>query len=184
MSTGVLTRTSELENLELHDFEPRTYRDYESKIIPASSLDSDKFIEHQLKMPTWSMKVQTYITKYSKSHISLSGLLQQLIGLMDLQENVEGDLTEVPAISSIVKAKEFLAKLEQLAFLPSRVVASSGGGVGLVFLTANKQADIEIFNSGEVLAGIYPYDRDTEVWVVSLDDLEYTVERIRGFLFE
>lgn len=184
MSLALLERPNKLEEL---DFEVDSYKDYETKLnselFRPIALKISKESKSDVDVASWFSALMP-VARATIRHTPITDLFKQLIGLLNLRMVSDEDWAEAPNNSSIVKAEEVLSKLKQLGFLPSRVVASAQGGIGLVFLTSDKQADIEILNSSEILAGIYPFDRETEVWVVSLDELETTVERIRGFLLE
>ena len=112
----------------------------------------------------------------------LSKLLSQLAEISELEGDWDGLETEAPNSFAIGESIFILLQLEKCGFWPDRVVPSAEGGVGIVFLKNSKQADIEIFNSGETFAGIYPEDRVTEVWPVQHDDIEETVKQLREFL--
>lgn len=88
--------------------------------------------------------------------------------------------SDPPSRKAIELSREYLNRLASLDFLPDRVLPSAEGGVGFVFLEGDKYADIEIFNDGEVYAGISGDIIDS--WEFSRKDLEATIRKIRGFL--
>jgi hypothetical protein len=104
----------------------------------------------------------------------------QALGSLSIDWDSYG--TGPPNANSIELAAEFLGSLFESDLLPDRVVPSAEGGVGFAFLAAIGQADIEIFNDGDVLAAVYPPDELTQVWEASLADIHLTVQRLREFL--
>jgi hypothetical protein len=68
---------------------------------------------------------------------------------------------------------------------PTRVVPSAEGGIAFVFCRHDRYADIEIFNSGEVLAVTSDRKGEPTVWAVPMDGgdgLLASVRTIRDYL--
>lgn len=77
-----------------------------------------------------------------------------------------------------------LTQLQADGLLPSRVVASAEGGVGLCFVDGIKYADIECLNSGTILGVISDKRTRPVVWEVdqSAGGIARASERIREFV--
>ena len=62
---------------------------------------------------------------------------------------------EPPNVQSSESAGRILSLLQQQLMSPTSLVASAEGGVGIIFSDAEKYADIECLNSGEILMAMY-----------------------------
>ena len=69
--------------------------------------------------------------------------------------------------------------------LPTRIVASAEGGVGICFVDGNRYADIECLNTGAILGVISNRSDRPIVWSVQQDarGIARASERIREFMF-
>lgn len=87
---------------------------------------------------------------------------------------------EPPNTGTIQFASKLLALLEELEFLPTDAVASAEGGVALSFTAPYRYADIEILNSGEILAVTFIRQQEPVVWEVRDDrnDILRAIEQI------
>jgi hypothetical protein len=81
-------------------------------------------------------------------------------------------------------ARLVLAQLQSDRLLPTRVVASAEGGVGLCFVDGAKYADIECLNSGTILGVTSDSSTRPLVWEVeqTAGGIARAAERIRGFI--
>jgi hypothetical protein len=81
-------------------------------------------------------------------------------------------------------ARLVLDQLQSYRLLPTRVVASAEGGVGLCFVDGAKYADIECLNSGTILGVISDSSTRPLVWEVeqTAGGIARASERIREFL--
>ncbi len=79
-------------------------------------------------------------------------------------------------------AERILALLSDLAVSPTRVVASSEGGVGICFVHGDRYADIECFNTGEIVAARYRGTGEPHVWQIApeQDAMIAAIEQIRA----
>src|SRR2546421_11203907 len=93
----------------------------------------------------------------------------------------DGANSEAPNEESIYWAGRALALLRELHFQPTRVGASVEGGATISFMDGDRYADIECFNSGEILAVISDQRGKPDVWTVPAHDAEIirALERIR-----
>lgn len=108
-------------------------------------------------------------------------LQSQLAELANLEDDWNGYGAKAPSQRALRAAAELLVMLNDLDFLPSRIVASADGGVSLVFLIPDGYVDIECFNEGGILAGFQLPGRPPEVGEIVLDkeSLSELSERIR-----
>ena len=117
---------------------------------------------------------------------SLEVCVYELAKTFTLDDDWDGMGTEAPSPLAIKESIRILTGLDALGFLPSRVVPSVEGGIGLAFLRGHerRQADIEIFNDGEMFAGTYSDKEGVKVWPVQVDGLGETVQKMREFFRE
>ena len=102
--------------------------------------------------------------------ISYAALSRQLAKLARLSRGWDTYKAEAPSSISIIAASRIGKKFIQLGLVPDVVVPSSEGGVALCFLRNPKYADVECFNTGEVLAVRYSANQDPVAWSITLDD--------------
>jgi hypothetical protein len=107
-------------------------------------------------------------------------LQEQIERMIDLRQNWDTYGAEPPNDDTMSFASELLVLLDTREFLPSDVVASAEGGVALSFTAPNRYADIEILNSGEILAVTFTRQREPIVWEVrkNKEDIIQAIERI------
>ncbi|MBV9859575.1 MAG: hypothetical protein JO038_05675 [Alphaproteobacteria bacterium] len=94
------------------------------------------------------------------------------------------DGAEAPSALAQSNAINMLVQLRFDQFEPARVVASGEGGIAICFAKADKYADIEFLNSGEIL-GVVSNRRDRPfVWEIAPTDpaRASASRRIREFL--
>jgi hypothetical protein len=107
-------------------------------------------------------------------------LLQKIERMKDLRPNWDTYGAEPPSVDALNSAAELLNRLSKLEFLPTDAVASTEGGVALSFTTSNRYADIEILNSGEILAVTFTRQQEPVAWEVRRDErnILLAIERI------
>ena len=104
-------------------------------------------------------------------------LQDELDRLQGLSEGWDSYGAPPPNENSIEEATKILTLYEHLNLIPARIVPSSEGGVAIVLVRADKYADVECLNDGDVLAATYQGDEEPDVWQVIQP--EATVKRIR-----
>jgi hypothetical protein len=79
-------------------------------------------------------------------------------------------------------AERILTLLSALSVSPTRVVASSEGGVGICFVYEDRYADIECFNTGETVAARYRGMGEPHVWQIAPEEgaIKAAIEQIRA----
>jgi len=89
-----------------------------------------------------------------------------------------------PAPATVEIARAILRQLETEALEPTKIIASVEGGVGICFVDGERYADIECFNSGEILGVVSNrHDRPT-IWKIDPTAVGFAeaTTRIRSFL--
>lgn len=110
-----------------------------------------------------------------------NAFLKELLSLGELPHGWDGFGAEPPGQEAIGLAEQVLGALAEAHLRPSRIGASVEGGVTIAFLRSGKYADVECFNTGEMLAATSDRHGKPDVWEVPLGDQEIkrTLERIR-----
>jgi hypothetical protein len=116
---------------------------------------------------------------------SRSIFYEQVRGMADLQAG--WDSYDAPAPSPIARtlAVRVLDELVDSELTPSKVLPSAEGGVTIAFSATDSRryADIECFNTGEVLAVTSDRQSEPTVWPVGTESsVKDTIERIAAFL--
>jgi hypothetical protein len=62
--------------------------------------------------------------------------------------------------------------------VPDRVAPSAQGGIGICFYRGNKYADIECFNTGEILATVSDGSGRPQIWEVKPREIRGALEKI------
>lgn len=90
---------------------------------------------------------------------------------------------EPPNPNSVTESGKILTALETHNLPPTRVMASAEGGIGISFVEGESRAEIEVFNTGEVVAATYTSQSEPVVWEIGQgQSLEAAIERIRVHL--
>ncbi len=89
---------------------------------------------------------------------------------------------EPPGRNALSRADEILLMLRRSSLLPTKVVASSEGGVAICFIEGDRYADIECLNTNETLAVTYKGTDEPVVWEIrnNQDGLRDAIERIHA----
>ncbi|NJM46256.1 MAG: hypothetical protein HC860_08800 [Alkalinema sp. RU_4_3] len=97
----------------------------------------------------------------------LSEQLKTVENLQQLPQGWDGLNAETPNKTSVDAAKSVLMSLFQMELIPDHITASVENGVGISFVRGEKYADIECFNSGEILAVISDRHSSPTVWEIT-----------------
>jgi len=103
-----------------------------------------------------------------------------------------GSLTEFKAIAGVMppnqvaihNAKQVLTELAKAELCPSRISPSSDEGICISFSLSGKYADIECFNSGDIMAARSGVSVETNIWRVGAHEILQTVQKISKFISE
>jgi hypothetical protein len=101
-------------------------------------------------------------------------LQNKITAMKTLSDNWDTYGAEPPSPQTMFTAMQLLLQMEREDFLPGDALASAEGGVALCFKTANRYADIELLNSGEILAVIAEGQNEPVVWEVEKNDAGFT----------
>ncbi len=150
---------------------PAMYRPFSRD--EAISTDYAKLMEERLSNLNKS--------EYFQKHKRFMELREQLIPITYLKPNWDSYGAEPPNEKARTKAAQILSNLEVAALLPTRLVPSAEGGVGFCFVEADRYADIECLNTGEILAAMYCGQQDPDVWEIdhSSESIQAAIEQIR-----
>jgi hypothetical protein len=109
---------------------------------------------------------------------------QKLQELAHLSHNWDSYGAEPPNSLVIERALECLKNLQEINFSPTKITPSVENGIGISFVSGKKYADIEYFNTGEVLAVTSNGQGNPTVWEIDLNEqeLKSALDKIRDFL--
>jgi hypothetical protein len=114
----------------------------------------------------------------------LQGSLQQLTKIRSLPTNWDSYGAEAPNNVAILLARTVLSALGDVGLTPTHVDPSAENGVCISFDNGRRYADIECFNTGEVLAVRSARDGNPVVWEIppTSIDIKATVAQIQAYL--
>lgn len=110
--------------------------------------------------------------------------IRKLKELENLATNWDSYGANPPNSIALFWARESLTVLSEMNFPPTQITPSVEEGVGICFIRGKKYADIECFNSGEILAVTSDGQGNPSVWEVnpSREEIKISLERIRVYL--
>jgi len=97
-----------------------------------------------------------------------------LDSLRDIPEGWDGHSAEAPNDTALAKTRRVLDILQSIGFRPDRIAPSAEGGIMLSFYVGRRYGDIEMFNTGEVLAVTSDGGGSPHVWEVAEDETAIT----------
>ena len=109
-----------------------------------------------------------------------------LDSLRDIPEGWDGHEAEPPNDAAIASTRLVLDSLQCIGFRPDRIAPSAEGGIMLSFYVGKRYGDIEMFNTGEILAVTSDGNGSPHVWEVAesktaiTDALETIRDHIRA----
>lgn len=114
----------------------------------------------------------------------LQDALEALARLAQLPHDWDSYGAEPPNEVALAHARVVLDVMSEADLKPSHLDASAENGVCLSFIHGSRYADIECFNSGEILAVTSYGDGKPTVWEVSATPIEIksAVARIQAYL--
>lgn len=164
------------------------------KPVSASTLDPD--CELELRQPLGGANVPPVIDfDLTQSAFSSPDLLSgassawlarsvsKIEGMENLEHGWDGYQADPPSTTTIDQARTILQTLYRMNLEPNRVAASAEGGITLAFYNSERYGDIELLNSGEVLAITSSGNGNPEVWEVSGDkQIKEALGKIRDYI--
>ena len=96
----------------------------------------------------------------------------------------DGDGAEPPNETAIANARRAVDISQQMDFRPSRIAASVEGGVMVSFFVGKRYGDMELFNTGEILAVTSDGTGSPKIWEVADAEaaMREALERIRAWI--
>jgi hypothetical protein len=127
---------------------------------------------------------QSIGTNTTKDRELLKTQLKLIENLQRLPKGWDGYNAESPNQNSVIRSQFILMHLFRMKFLPDKITPSVENGVGISFIQGDKYADIECFNTGEILAVTSDRQAAPQVWEVSNRPQEITsaLRKIRDFI--
>lgn len=107
-----------------------------------------------------------------------SEYVRRVLGRLELSQRMrqlasnsgwESREIERPSTRAIARATEFGETFINFGLVPDAIVPSSEGGVAICFMRNGRYADVEVMNSGEVLAVRYSSNDNPFAWVIQPD---------------
>jgi hypothetical protein len=105
-------------------------------------------------------------SEYVRSKIALIELDKTLKRLASLPGNWDSYGSEAPSPTAVSNAAILAKAFIGIGLIPDAVTASAEGGIAICFMRDQKYADVECFNSGEVLAVRYSSHENPKAWVI------------------
>lgn len=123
-------------------------------------------------------------SEFVRVQLQLDEARDQLSSSAVLAPNWDSYGAESPNAQSREDAGRILRLLQQLVIAPTRLLPSAEGGIGIVFSNAERYADIECLNSGEILLTTYFGMETPLVREIGSTDAELSaaIEKIRVHL--
>jgi hypothetical protein len=111
-------------------------------------------------------------------------MLDVVENLRTLPNGWDGDAAEAPNDTAIAHAHRVLDILKRLNFHPDRIAPSAEGGVTISFFVERRYGDIELFNTGEILAVTSDGSGNPHVWEVPDEEaaIRNALEQIRTMI--
>jgi hypothetical protein len=121
-------------------------------------------------------------SEYWRSLRLFGQALRQLRELAGLDPDWDSYGAEAPNEGARNTAERILALLRSTLLAPTRIIASSEGGIGICFVHEDRYADFECFNTGEIVAVSYRGTDEPHAWEVAPDDaaIQTAIEQIRA----
>jgi hypothetical protein len=86
-----------------------------------------------------------------------------------------------PDNNAINSVTEILIKLNEIGLIPTRLSPSAEGGIAVGFRNAQRFADIEVLNTGEISALTSDGQGNIEAWDFDPSAVKQTLEKIRSY---
>lgn len=109
-----------------------------------------------------------YAARNVEKENAFAKLSEKLDYLLQLEDDWDNDGAEAPNGESIDTARQILGLIYETDLIPTAITPSVEGGVSIYFVKGDKYADIECFNSGEVLTS--KSDRINEPEITELNN--------------
>lgn len=105
-------------------------------------------------------------SEYIRRKIAEIELDQRLRQLVSLHVNWDTYGAEPPSQGAISTADSIAKAFINFGLIPDAITPSAEGGVAICFVRNQKYADVECFNSGDILGVRYSSREDPKAWAV------------------
>lgn len=109
-------------------------------------------------------------------------LQKSLEALLKIEADWNGYGSEPPNALAIALAKQAVLSGAKFNLIPDRAVASTSGGAGICFYARDRYADLEFFNTGEIVAMTSDGRNPPDVWELTPDKIDLALTTIREYL--
>lgn len=130
-----------------------------------------------------ALEAQLLQSAYLMQESYFEDALKRLATARSLRRGWDTYDSEAPNEYALSKSEVILQFLRRENLAPKRLLPSAEGGVGISFVEGDNRAELEIFNSGEVVAATYTSQSEPVVWEIGTDQsLAVAIARIRVHL--
>jgi hypothetical protein len=113
----------------------------------------------------------------------LSKALRRIATIQKLHDNWNSYGAESPNFKAAQMARVALQMLEEADCKPSQIDPSADGGICIAFEAEGMFADVECFNTGEILASVSKDGEEADIWAIGDErDLAEAINKIRANL--
>jgi len=137
--------------------------------------------EHEMRVP-YFVQNSFYVDRFPSW---ISKFQDQLKSLRNLQDDWNGYGSYAPNSIALINSQTVLDILHKMNFPPMAIAPSAEDGVAISFAKANKNAIIECYNDGDILAITYKGDEEPELMEIgeSISEISEGLDRIYNFLY-
>lgn len=108
--------------------------------------------------------------------------VEELKAARTVRDDWNGYGSRAPNSTALYWAEEILTCLWELDLKPAHISPSADDGIALAFVRPGRYADIECFNSGEILGVVSDREEEVNVWELEPGDFGDDLRRIRAYL--
>jgi hypothetical protein len=145
-------------------------RGYETYPRPCEEMDSE---------PSWQASDTHEVNTTSPWYVEG---IRRIFDLLSLETPYDGYETRAPNPKAARHATQVLLALTRLDFEPSAIEPSSDEGICISFRKPGAYADIECFNTGEVIAAMEVRGQEPILWELESEDINSAIARINHFI--
>jgi hypothetical protein len=156
----------------------------EVRYRPSYEEIADDSISAQYRRTEAEMICSREGSEYVRQVIAQVELENKLRKLSQLTNNWDSYGSEAPSAAAVSSALEIGTIFIKLGLVPDVAVPSSEGGIALCFMRNKKYADVELFNSGSIIAVRHSPQDNPKAWSITRDNaaLEAAVKIISQYL--
>ncbi len=123
-------------------------------------------------------------SEYVRKKIAQLEIEATLQRLASLPANWDSSGSESPSPHAVSEALEIATAFVDFGLIPDVLTPSPEGGIAVCFIRNRKYADIEFFNSGEVLAVRYSANEEPQAWAIQRSAIadDTTIQAFSNYL--